>query len=96
LDFALPEQHRLLQATVREFCEREVRPHARKWDEEERFPHEIVPKLAALGLLGIRIPEEYGGAGMDTLAYAIAVEECAALAPATSSISAARPRSSAT
>jgi alkylation response protein AidB-like acyl-CoA dehydrogenase len=77
MDFELPEQHRLLRQSVREFCEREVRPHAREWDAEERFPHEIVPKLAALGLLGIRIPEEYGGAGMDTLAYAICVEECA-------------------
>ncbi len=77
MDFELPEQHRILRATLREFCEREVRPHARAWDAEERFPHEIVPKLAELGLLGIRIPEEYGGAEMDTLAYAICVEECA-------------------
>ena len=77
MDFELPEQHRILRDTVREFCEREVRPNAKRWDEEERFPHEIVPKLAELGLLGIRIPEQYGGAGMDTLAYAICVEECA-------------------
>lgn len=62
---------------MREFCEREVRPHAREWDEAERFPSELVPKLAELGLLGIRIPEAYGGAGMDTTAYALAVEECA-------------------
>ncbi len=77
MDFELPEQHRLLRASVREFCEREVRPHARAWDEEERFPIELVPRLAEIGLLGIRVPEEYGGAGLDTLAYAIAVEECA-------------------
>lgn len=77
MDFELPEQHKILRATVREFCEREVKPHARKWDREERFPHEIVPRLAELGLLGIRIPAEYGGAEMDMLAYAIAVEECA-------------------
>jgi alkylation response protein AidB-like acyl-CoA dehydrogenase len=77
VDFELSEHHRLLRQSVREFCEREVKPHARKWDEEERFPHEIVPKLAGLGLLGIRIPEEYGGAGMDTMAYALCVEECA-------------------
>ena len=77
MDFELSEQHQLLRASVREFCEREVRPHAREWDEAERFPHEIVPKLAELGLLGIRIPEEYGGAAMDTLSYAICVEECA-------------------
>ena len=67
----------MLRRMVRDFCEREVRPHARAWDAEERFPHELMPKLAELGLLGIRIPEEYGGSGMDTLAYAITVEECA-------------------
>ena len=77
MDFELSEHHRLLRNSVREFCEREVRPRARAWDEEERFPSEIVPQLAELGLLGIRVPEEYGGAGLDTAAYAIAVEECA-------------------
>ena len=50
---------------------------AREWDKAERFPQEIVPKLAELGLLGIRIPEEYGGSGMDTVSYAICVEEIA-------------------
>lgn len=77
MNFDLPESHQLLRHAVREFCEREVRPHAREWDARESFPMELVPKLAELGLLGIRIPEAYGGAGMDTLAYAIAVEECA-------------------
>ncbi len=77
MDFDLPEQHRLLRDSVREFCERHVRPHAHEWDEAERFPLELVPQLAELGLLGIRVPEEYGGAGLDTLSYAIAVEECA-------------------
>jgi len=77
VDFELSEQHRLLRSTIRDFCEREVRPYARAWDAEERFPQELVPKLAELGLLGIRIPESYGGSGMDTLSYAIAVEECA-------------------
>ena len=77
MDFELPESHRLLRSTVREFAEREVRARARDWDKEERFPHEIVPRLAELGLLGIRIPEEYGGAGLDMLAYAVCVEEIA-------------------
>jgi alkylation response protein AidB-like acyl-CoA dehydrogenase len=77
VDFELPEQHQILRATVREFCEREVKPHAKRWDEEQRFPHEIVKGLAELGLLGIRIPEAYGGAGMDMLAYVVCVEECA-------------------
>ena len=77
MDFSFTEQQRLLRSSVREFCEREIRPHARDWDEAERFPLEIVPRLAELGLLGIRVPETYGGAGMDITAYAIAVEECA-------------------
>ena len=77
MDFTLSEHHELLRKTVRDFARTEVLPHARKWDEEERFPKEIVPKLAELGLLGIRIPEEYGGSGMDTVSYAICVEEIA-------------------
>jgi alkylation response protein AidB-like acyl-CoA dehydrogenase len=77
MDFSPSEHHELLRKTVRDFARSEVLPHARKWDEQERFPSEIVPKLAALGLLGIRIPEEYGGAGMDTTSYAICVEEIA-------------------
>lgn len=77
MDFELSEQHTILRQTVRDFCDREVRPKAREWDREERFPHEIVPRLAELGLLGIRIPEEYGGSAMDMLSYAIVVEECA-------------------
>ena len=77
MDFALSEHHELLRKTVRDFARAEVLPHAKKWDEEERFPTEIVPKLAELGLLGIRIPEEYGGSGMDVTSYAICVEEIA-------------------
>jgi alkylation response protein AidB-like acyl-CoA dehydrogenase len=77
MDFSFSEHHDLLRKSVREFARAEVLPHARKWDEEERFPKEIVPKLADLGLLGIRIPEEYGGSGMDTTSYAICVEEIA-------------------
>jgi alkylation response protein AidB-like acyl-CoA dehydrogenase len=77
LDFELPESHRLLRQTVRDFAEREVAPRASEWDREERFPHEIVPKLAELGLLGIKIPEVYGGSGLDMLAYAVCVEEIA-------------------
>jgi alkylation response protein AidB-like acyl-CoA dehydrogenase len=77
MDFTHAEHHELLRKSVRDFARAEVAPHARAWDAEERFPKEIVPKLAALGLLGIRIPEEYGGAGMDTTSYAICVEEIA-------------------
>jgi alkylation response protein AidB-like acyl-CoA dehydrogenase len=77
MDFTVSEHHELLRKSVRDFARAEVLPHARKWDREERFPKEIVPKLAEMGLLGIRIPEEYGGSGMDMTAYAICVEEIA-------------------
>ena len=77
MDFSLSEHHELLRKTVRDFARVEVLPHAKQWDIEERFPKEIVPKLAELGLLGIRIPEEYGGSGMDVTSYAICVEELA-------------------
>jgi alkylation response protein AidB-like acyl-CoA dehydrogenase len=77
MNFDLPESHREIQRSVRDFCVRHVAPNARRWDEEERFPTEIVPHLAELGLLGIRIPEEYGGSGLDTLAYTVIVEEIA-------------------
>src|SRR6516164_8001133 len=77
MDFDFSEQHRLLRKSVREFAKAEIAPHAQTWDKEERFPKELVPKLAQMGLLGIRIPEEYGGSGMDTTSYAICVEEIA-------------------
>jgi alkylation response protein AidB-like acyl-CoA dehydrogenase len=77
MDFALSEHHELLRKTVRDFARVEVLPRARKWDEEERFPKEIIPRLAELGLLGIRIPEAYEGSGMDVTSYAICVEEIA-------------------
>jgi alkylation response protein AidB-like acyl-CoA dehydrogenase len=77
MDFDLPEQHRLLRESVRDFARAEIAPHAKRWDEAEEFPLEIVPKLARMGLLGIRIPENYGGSGMDVLAYALCVEELA-------------------
>jgi alkylation response protein AidB-like acyl-CoA dehydrogenase len=77
MDFELSEQHTLLRKSIREFARAEIAPYAQAWDREERFPTELVPKLAAMGLLGIRIPEEYGGSGMDVTAYALCVEELA-------------------
>ena len=77
IDFDESESERILRKTVRDFAENEVRPHARAWDEEERFPSELVPKLAALGLLGLRVPEELGGAAMTTQENAIVIEELA-------------------
>jgi alkylation response protein AidB-like acyl-CoA dehydrogenase len=77
MDFDFDEHHRLLRQSVREFARAEIAPNAQRWDREERFPTELVPKLARMGLLGIRIPEAYGGSGMDTQAYALCVEEIA-------------------
>jgi alkylation response protein AidB-like acyl-CoA dehydrogenase len=77
MNFEFDEHHRLLRQSVRDFVRAEIEPNAQRWDSEERFPMELVPKLAAMGLLGIRIPEEYGGAGFDTRAYAICIEEIA-------------------
>jgi alkylation response protein AidB-like acyl-CoA dehydrogenase len=78
MDFQLSENHQMLRRMVREFVQAEVVPKAAGWDREERFPKEIIPKLGELGLLGIVISDEYDGAGMDYLSYAIAVEEIAA------------------
>ena len=75
MDFELSEDHELLRQTVRDFAEERIAPVAEELDREHRFPYEIVEALAELGLMGIPIPEEHGGGGGDTLAYAIAVEE---------------------
>ncbi len=77
MDFELSEHHALLRDNLRHFFRERVAKAAREWDEAERFPSEIVPELAEMGLLGIKIPEQYGGAGLDMSAYAIAVEEAA-------------------
>jgi alkylation response protein AidB-like acyl-CoA dehydrogenase len=75
LNFDLDDEHALLRDTVRQFALEKVAPVAEELDREKRFPYEIVSELAELGLMGMTIPEEYGGGGSDTLAYAIAVEE---------------------
>ena len=75
MNFDLSEEHELVRRTVREFAEERVAPVAEELDREGRFPYELVAELAELGLMGMAIPDEYGGAGADTLAYAIAVEE---------------------
>jgi short-chain 2-methylacyl-CoA dehydrogenase len=75
MDFDLSPEHELIRRTVREFAEGEVRPVAEELDRTKSFPYEIVGKLGQLNLMGIPFPEEYGGGGGDTLAYALAVEE---------------------
>jgi alkylation response protein AidB-like acyl-CoA dehydrogenase len=77
VNFELTEEQQLLRSTVREFAETRVAPAAEELDREARFPYELVAELAELGLMGIPIPEEYGGAGADTVSYAIAIEELA-------------------
>jgi short-chain 2-methylacyl-CoA dehydrogenase len=77
MEFDLSDEHRLLRATVREFAEQEIAPVAEELDRTKSFPYEIVRRLGELDLMGIPFPEEYGGAGGDSLAYALAVEELA-------------------
>src|ERR671929_485019 len=75
MDFDLPADHELIRRTVREFAEGEVAPVAEELDRTKSFPYAIVRQLGELGLMGIPFPEEYGGGGGDSLAYALAVEE---------------------
>jgi alkylation response protein AidB-like acyl-CoA dehydrogenase len=75
LNFDLGQEHELVRSTVREFAEQRVAPVAEELDREGRFPYDLVAEMGELGLMGMTIPEEYGGGGADTLAYAIAVEE---------------------
>jgi short-chain 2-methylacyl-CoA dehydrogenase len=75
VDFDLSHEHELVRDTVREFAREKVSPVAEELDREHRFPYELVADLGELGLMGMTIPEEYGGAGADTVSYAIAVEE---------------------
>jgi alkylation response protein AidB-like acyl-CoA dehydrogenase len=75
VNFDLTEEQQLVRRTVREFAEERIAPVAEELDREHRFPYDIVAELADLGLMGMPIPEEYGGAGADTVSYAVAVEE---------------------
>ncbi len=74
MDFELPEGVAALQRTVRDFCEAEVKPYARDWDRSGAFPLATVRKLGELGLMGLTIPEELGGSGLDALSVATVVE----------------------
>jgi alkylation response protein AidB-like acyl-CoA dehydrogenase len=75
VDFELSPEQREIQTLAREFADAEIAPHAAEWDREGRFPHELVPKLAALGLMGVCVPEEFDGAGADFLSYVLVLEE---------------------
>src|SRR5919106_2265863 len=75
MDFALTDDQREIQALAREFADAEIAPHAADWDREHRFPRDVFVKLAELGLMGVCVPEEDGGAGADFLSYVLVLEE---------------------
>src|SRR5579863_2578816 len=77
MDFELTDEQKAIQSLAREFARDEVRPRAEEMDREERFPYELIAKMAELGFMGLPFPEEYGGAGADTVSYALAVMEIA-------------------
>ena len=83
MDFRLDDDQRRLQAALREFCDEQIAPHAEQRDREGRFEDGLLPKLAAMGLFGMYVPSEYGGAGLDVVSYNLAVEELSRACAAT-------------
>lgn len=83
MDFTLSEEQKMVLDTARDFAEREVRPRAAAVDAEGRYPRESIAKLAELGFLGVFIPPEYGGSGLDTISYALIIEEISRACAAT-------------
>jgi alkylation response protein AidB-like acyl-CoA dehydrogenase len=77
MNFELPEELQEIRRTVRAFCEEKVKPHARRWDDEETFPWEVVKELGPMGLLGMSVPEELGGSALGALGGAVVIEELA-------------------
>lgn len=75
LDFSLTQEQKLFQKTIREFCEKEIKPIASKIDQEEYFPEKLYKKMGQMGLLAMTVPQKYGGAGIDRISYMIALEE---------------------
>ena len=75
MDFQLSADQLAIQALARELADAEIAPNAAEWDRDQRFPDELIPKLAELGLMGVCVPEEYGGAGADFLSYVLVLEE---------------------
>jgi len=79
IDFELTEDHKALIQTVREFAQNEVAPYIKEWDETQRFDRAVFDKMAELNLLGVCIPEEYGGAGFDYVSLGLVCEELEAV-----------------
>src|SRR5579859_1246701 len=86
INLQLTPEHEELRRAVREFARKEIMPVAAHFDETGEFPYDIVKKMGQMGLMGIEVPEEYGGAGMDTIAYVLTMEEIAKADAATSTI----------
>jgi alkylation response protein AidB-like acyl-CoA dehydrogenase len=84
MDFRPSDQQQLLRRAVREFAETEIRPFVREWDDAQAFPRSLIAKMAALGLMGIQFPEQYGGSAMSAIDYCICIEELARVDPAVS------------
>lgn len=75
MDFTLPEHVEALRQEVRKFAEKEIRPHVMEWDESKTYPMDVIKRLGEMGMLGVIFPEEYGGAGMGYIEYAVVIEE---------------------
>src|SRR5437867_12909812 len=75
MNLEFTDEQRLLRDTVRSFAETEIAPHVMEWDEAQRFPQELVPKLAELGMMGVLFPPELGGSGLSYIDYVIVIEE---------------------
>jgi butyryl-CoA dehydrogenase len=75
LDFYLSDEQKLFQKTIREFCEKEIKPLTEKIDKEDYFPWDLYKKMGQMGLMGMTVPQKYGGAGIDRVSYTIALEE---------------------
>src|SRR5512134_3722474 len=73
--FSLSEEHKMIRDAARDFARNEIIPIAAEFDESGEFPYKTIKKMGEMGFMGIEVPEAYGGAGMDTLAYALALEE---------------------
>jgi len=75
MDFSLTSEQQMFQKVIREFCEKELKPIAPKIDQEEYFPYDLYKKMGQMGLMGMTVPQKYGGAGIDKVSYMIALEE---------------------
>jgi alkylation response protein AidB-like acyl-CoA dehydrogenase len=81
MDFELNEDQQQIKRTIREFAEAELKPHVTEWDESQHFPIELLPQFAELGIMGVLVPEQYGGAGLGYIEYSTIIEELARVDP---------------